>query len=141
VPVHDRSIMGMRQSVRDLDAISEHTFDRQPGICDQSTQRSSFDEFHHYVEFVPSLADLMDGADVRMVQTRSRTRLAQQVIASKLVERIFGQDLKGDIALQKFVVSAIDDAHSAFADLAQDAIVVNRSANHQRQYSPVAEQK
>ena len=70
-------------------------------------------------------ADLVELADVRMADARGGARLAQEARLRGLV--VFGQrhDLHGDRALQPVVARRVDDAHPAFADLAQHRVAAD----------------
>src|SRR5579864_1755530 len=53
------------------------------------------------------------------------------MVAGKLICNIPGNKFDGDIALEDLIMSAIDGAHAAFADLAFNAIVTDGASDHQ----------
>ena len=66
-----------------------------------------------------------------MVEAAERERFAAEALARRVVgQRAGGQDLQRDVAVEPLVVGAIDDAHAAFADLLEDAVVAEGLADH-----------
>ena len=82
------------------------------------------------------LADLVDLADVGMVDARRGARFAPEALARGLVARQRRHRLDGDGALEPFVARRVDDAHPAFAELAHDGVV--RDAGWLRRQRDVA---
>ena len=78
------------------------------------------------------LADLVDGADVGVVERRSRPSLAletfQGLTASEL--QFGGKKLQSDVPAQRFVLGLVDDAHATAAELLDDAVVRDGLADH-----------
>ena len=79
------------------------------------------------------LADLINGADVGMVQCRCRLRFA---LETRQRLRIFGyivrQKLQGDKAMQLYVFGLVDHAHSAAAQFLDNAVMGDGLADHWR---------
>jgi hypothetical protein len=68
--------------------------------------------------------NLVDGANVRVVQRRCRASLPQQPRPSGGVGQCLGgESLQGYVAVQLLVVGAIDFAHPACTNSLEDAIV------------------
>jgi hypothetical protein len=73
----------------------------------------------------------MDDDDVRMVERRGRLGLLDESLSSVGVGRLpGGKDLNGHEAVEMRVLSFVDGAHAALADLFQDAIMEERLADH-----------
>ena len=64
----------------------------------------------------PSLADVVERADVRMAQLRDRLRFALEPCCPRDRPRDARQDLDGDRAIQAGVARLVDLAHAAGAD-------------------------
>jgi hypothetical protein len=63
---------------------------------------------------------------------RDRARLAREAVAGGLVDRVAGlDDLDGHVALEPRVAAAIDLAHAARADRAEDVVRSERRAGGQ----------
>jgi hypothetical protein len=68
----------------------------------------------------------MDGADVGMIQGRCGLRFALEAAQDLRVFRnLVRQELQGDKAVQLYVLSLVDHAHTTAAELFYDAIVRN----------------
>ena len=77
------------------------------------------------------LPDVVDGADVRVIQRGRGARLAPeslQCVRSR--GSAIGQELEGDGPPEARVLGAVDDAHAAAAELLEDVIVRDRAADH-----------
>src|SRR3984893_10714528 len=80
------------------------------------------------------LADLVDGADVRMVQGRSCTGFAPETLQSlRILRDIIGQELEGDKATKLGVLGFIDNTHAATAQLLDDAVMRDGLPDHWRE--------
>ena len=73
----------------------------------------------------PVFADLVDLADVRMIDTGRRARFPPEPFARRLIAAHRQHRLERDDTLQPFVARCIDDAHPAFAELASNGVVPN----------------
>jgi hypothetical protein len=111
---------------------------RSRSVC--SLQRTALDhvfqghavQILHSNEGLPTLlADVIDGADVRMVQSGSSLRFALEA-AERL--RVFGhvirQELERDKTVQPRVFTLVDDTHPAAAQLFDDAVVRDSLVDH-----------
>ena len=77
------------------------------------------------------LADLVNGADVRMIQRRGGSPLAAKTLERVGIGGDFrGQELQRDEAAEFGVFGFIHNAHPATAKLLDDAIVRDDAANH-----------
>src|SRR4029453_9424918 len=74
-------------------------------------------------------ADLVNRADVRMIERRGRPRLESEALRGLRVALQVGwQELQRDVPAKRQILGLIDDAHAARADAAQDPIVGDLSA-------------
>ena len=69
------------------------------------------------------LADVIDRADVGVVQGGRRLRLALETGQSLRVPSHFGEELQGDKTVKTRVLSLVDDAHAAATKLLDNAVV------------------
>ena len=73
------------------------------------------------------LADVVDRADVRVVQRRRRPRFAREPAQRLRIPReLFGDELERHGTVQPRVFGFVDDAHAAAAELLDDAVVRER---------------
>ena len=71
------------------------------------------------------------GGDPGMAQARERERLVAEARPGRGVgERAFGQELERHLALEPLVARAVDHAHAARGDGAQDAVMRKGPADH-----------
>ncbi len=76
------------------------------------------------------VADFVDRADVRMVQRRSRLRLALKAGQSLWVFGDFiGKKLQGGESVQGYVLGFVDHTHAAATELLDDAEVGDGAAD------------
>ena len=67
--------------------------------------------------------DLVDRADVLMIEGRGRLRLLQEPLLGGVVAgQVRGEELDGDLALQARVLGRVDDPHAAVTEFGEDRI-------------------
>ena len=77
------------------------------------------------------LADLVNGADVGMVQGGGGTRLAAETFQRlRVLGDVVRQKLERDKAAEASVLGFVHDAHTAAAELADDTVVRDRRIDH-----------
>jgi hypothetical protein len=88
-------------------------------------------ELHHDERLTILLPDLMDGADVRMVQCRGSTCLSAEPFECLCVMgNIFGQEFERDEATKLGILSLVDDTHATAAELFDDAVMRDPLSDH-----------
>src|SRR5688572_10135540 len=119
--------MGVRECVSDLNPVTEGRFEREALASDQLVQRTPFDVLHDDVRLALEGANLMNRADIRVIELRGALRFAPKV---KLRRRVAGaaDNLQGYGAIEVGVVRGVDLAHPAGADKASDVVVIERAA-------------
>ena len=102
---------------------------RTPG--DQVLQGYALEVFHGDERLAALFTDVVNGADVGMVQRRSCLRLALKAAEGLGIPGNFiGQELECDKAMQPRVFGFVNHTHSAAAQLGDNAIVRNGLADH-----------
>ena len=81
------------------------------------------------------LADLIDRADVGMVQGRGGTGFLQQTVGGVLV--LLGEYFNGDRALERRVVGLVDRTHSAGPDGSDDHVGSELRAGFKRHWGNI----
>jgi hypothetical protein len=77
------------------------------------------------------LANLVDGANVRMIQRRGRAGLSSETLNRLLVlRRIVGKKFKCNEAAEQRVLGLIDDSHPAAAKPLDNPIMGDGLADH-----------
>lgn len=98
-----------------------------PTLLEVGVQRGPVDQLHRE-EHAPVVdADVVDGDDVGVAQTRHRLRLAQQACRARLVvvRRTIVHELQGDCAVELGIVGAVHDAHRPRAQLGHHHIAAD----------------
>ena len=115
------------ERVGDLDRERQQQIglERAPG--DAMLQRRPVEELHDEERAAVLLADVVDGADVGVIQRRRGPRLAAESGQRLgIVGEVGRQELQRDEALQPRVLGFVHDAHAAAAQLLDDAVVRER---------------
>src|SRR6516225_293037 len=124
VPVNNPLPVCSIQRVGDLDSYLEHLFQFHWPTSDGVFQGFAFQKFHSDESSAVFFADVMNGADVRMVQRRSCLCLSlkpgQRVWVLRHVVR---EKFQCDEPMQARVFGLIHDTHAAPAQLLKDSVV------------------
>jgi hypothetical protein len=123
------------QRIGHLRRVLQGIVQRQAAMSgDPIVESLAFDVLHHEEASTVFVADVVQGADVRMVQTGNGlcfTMEARQPI--RIVGEMFGKDFDSDRSSEASVGSLVDLAHSARTDLADDLIWTQARARGKRQ--------
>ena len=115
------------ERVGDLDAQIEHSFNFQRFARDPVPKRLSLQQFHSDEGSPVRLVNLVDRADVRMVQRGRSLRLPLEAAEGLCVVGEFvGQKLQGDVATEFQVFRLVNHTHAPAADPAEDAVMGDR---------------
>ena len=124
---------GMRciQRVGNLNPKIQHLAGAQGLAFYQFLQRLPFEQLHGNEVAPRILAHVIDSADIRMVQCRSRARFALQAFGGQMIEsQLGGEKFQRYTASQARVLGLVDDSHAAVAELVQYLVVRNCLASH-----------
>ena len=112
------------ERVGDLDAEREQFLHRHGLAADFLLQRHAVEELHGDEGLAVVLADVVDGADIRMIEGGGGLGLAQETGPRLGVLRdTIGQQLQSHKAVQTRVLGFVNDAHAATAEPLDDAVV------------------
>ena len=124
IAVNNASGVRRIERVGDLDAERQDRLHLHRAPRDQVFQRRAVEELHHEESLSPVLADVVDRADVRMIQRRCRLGLAPEALESlSVLRQILRQKLERDEAPQPGVLSLVDDTHPPAAELLDDPVM------------------
>ena len=131
VAVNDAFRVRGVERVRDLDSQREQHFQIQWPAPDSVLQRQAVEEFHGDESFAVLVVNLVNGADVRMVQGRGSFGFALKAAQGlRIFGNVVGQELEGDKAAQLHVFRLVDNAHAPTTELLDDPVVRNSLADH-----------
>ena len=125
--------LGVRggKGVGDLDGEGEQDFDLQGLSGDAVLEGHAFEKFHGDEGLIVVLADLVDRADVGVVQRRSGTGLAAETFERmRIAGNVSRKEFEGDKAAQADVFGLVDYAHASAAEFLDDAVVRDGLADH-----------
>src|SRR6266436_6802528 len=130
VPMDDALRMCRVESVGNLDAQIEHRFDLQRLASDPVPECLAFQQLHGDEGSPIGLINLVDRADVRVVQRGSSLGFPLETAESlRIVGKFFRKELQGDVATELEVFCFVDHTHSATPNLAEYAVMGNRLPN------------
>ncbi len=131
--MHDPAGMGGIQRVGHLSGDLDDSGNLQRSLLHELTQRLAFHELHgDERQSVFGLADVVDDADVRMIECRSGFGLGQEPPpAVRIVRQFRRQELDRRLPVQTCVFRQKHFPHAARAEPGGDAIVANRVADHE----------
>ena len=88
-------------------------------------------QFHGDEWLALMLADFINGADVRMVESGGGTRFTAKAFQSILVSRpIRRKKLEGHVAAQRCVLGAVNDTHATGTEFLEHAIMRDSCSGH-----------
>jgi hypothetical protein len=94
-------------------------------------QRQAVEELHDNKGMLFGLPDLVDGADIGMIQCRGGSRLPPKPLQSLVISRNFlGQKLQSDKPPKLGIFGLIDHTHPAAAELLNDPVVRDGLPDH-----------
>lgn len=108
VAMRDSGTMRTVERVGDLDGESERLIERVCPLLDAGGQSLALHVLHHHVTGAILIADVVEHADVRMVQRSHRASFAFETSAQIFaLGDVLGQDLDGDAAVEARVASFV----------------------------------
>ena len=94
-------------------------------------QRRAFHELHGNKRLAVLRVDLVDGADVGMIQRGRRTRLSAKTFQSlRILGQVIGKKFKRDKPTKGCVFGLVDDAHTAATQHLNDSVMGDGLTNH-----------
>ena len=126
IAVDDSGVVGGVEGVGAVDADFEEAFEFERVRGDEVLERGAVEKFHGDEGAAVVFADVVDGADVGMVQRGGGTRFTLESFERlRIVGEIVGKKFESDEAAEARVFGFVDDAHSATAEFFDDAVVRN----------------
>src|SRR5579864_6868379 len=98
---------------------------------DAVLQGHAFEVLHHDESLTARLIDLVNGADIWVIQGGSGARFALKTLEDLGVGGdVLGKKLEGDEASQLDVLGLIDDTHTSAAEFLDDPVMGDGLADH-----------
>jgi len=129
--MHDAFDVGGVERIGNLDREREKGLKLHGAPGDPVLERRALEEFHDDEGPAAFLADLVDGADIGMVEGGGSLRLTLKTGQSlRVFGDVIGQELEGDKAVEVQVLGLVNHAHATAAELFDDAVVRNGLVDH-----------
>ena len=124
VAVDDSGAVGFGESLRHLDGNVERVVDGKRSARDALFQSLALVVGHDEIELaVVRLADVVDGADIRVVQGRGRFGFLDESLLRRLVACQLGRKkLERGEAVEAGVPDLTDETHAASAEMGDDLV-------------------
>jgi hypothetical protein len=98
---------------------------------DHVLEGGAVEELHGQKGSAVLFSDVVDGADIRMIERRCCLRFALKACQGLGVGgQIIGQELQRHKTMQPHIFSFVNHSHSPSAELLDDAVMRNGLANH-----------
>ena len=124
VAMNNASRVRRIQRVRDLDTQRQDRFQLHRTVADHVLECSARQKFHDQERAAFLLANVINRADVGMVQSRSRLGFTAKALQRlPVLCQVVGKKLERDKAAQPRVLGFVDDAHTAAAQLLNDPVM------------------
>ena len=126
VAMDDAFFVRCVERVSHFDAQLQQQIHRQRLAPDTMLERLPLEMLHHNEVPAILLPDLVNRADVRVIQRRRGACFPLKSLQRIWIARQFlGQELQGDVAAEARVLSLVDDSHSAATEFLDDFVVGN----------------
>jgi hypothetical protein len=131
VPVDDPLRVRRVQSIRNFNRQRQQLFVLDRAALNHVLQGDPVEVLHCDEHTIAMLPNLVDGAQVGMIQCRSGPSLASKALQSlRIAGQLIRQELECHEAAEFRVLGLIHHPHTAAAKLLDDAVVRNRLPNH-----------
>jgi hypothetical protein len=131
VAMHNPGSMGRVQRVGNFGSQGQQDFGFQRPSRDSILKCQAIEKLHGDKRLVLVPANLIDRADVGMIEGRSGAGLAAKPFQSmRIIGHIFGEELESDESPEFSVFGLVHHAHAATTQLLDDAIVRDGLADH-----------
>jgi len=133
VAVDDPLGVGCIEGIGDFDGERERGIEVHRPALDRVLEGHAVQKLHYDVGLSVLLANVVNGADVGMIQRRGGLRFAPETAQGL---RVFGyfvrQKLERNKAIQSRVLGLVHNAHAAATELLDNAVVGDGLPNHER---------
>jgi len=123
------------ERIRDLDTEIQELLQRERLAVNVMAQGIAVDELHGDERLAVLLANVINSADVRVVEGGSGMGFSAEAFeGQRILPQIFWKKFQGDCAVEAHILSLEDHAHTASAKSFQDAVVRDGFANHREHW-------
>ena len=126
-------VLGMRsiQGIGNLGTDIQNSLEVHWPACNQMLERVAFEILHGDEQPPLMLGDLIDGANVGVIQSRGGAGFATKTLEGlRILGNVIGQKFEGDEAAEFCVFGLVNNAHATTAELLNNAVVRDGLADH-----------
>ena len=117
--------------VGDLHANLERLLEPDGSSLDPVLQGCAFEALHHDEQPVLMFADIVDSANVGMIERRSSPRFTLKTLAGlRILRQFFRKEFERHPPTKPLIFSLVNHAHPATTQLFRDAVMRNGEPNH-----------
>ena len=139
IAVHDARLVRGVECIGDLNRQREQLVDRQAMGVQVVAQGSAVEPFHRDERPAVVFTNLVDGADVGMIQRRRGSCFAPETLdRTRIVSEVGRKELERNLSTERQVLCEEHDTHSAAAQQGMYAIAADRFTRGHRAVRPVA---
>jgi hypothetical protein len=132
--VHDSGPMRGCERIGDLHRDLQRLFERRRAALQPLLERLALEVLHHEEVDIILPSDVVEGADMRMIQSRDAAGFPFEALAQLTRRRhVRGKHLDGHGAIEPRIASAVDLSHAARAEQCDDFIGAESRAGSKRQ--------
>jgi len=137
ITVRDSLAVRLVERVGDLDGVLQNLFERKRTFLEAFRQRLPFEMLHHQEISAVLVPDVVEGADVRMVQAGDGASFALEALAQfGSIGKVIRKDFDGNGALQTRIAGAVHLTHPTRTNRGEDFIGPEALATEDRHASP-----
>ena len=115
------------ERVANLKRVVDHLIDAERPVIDSMIERVPFEQLHRDEWRALELVDLVDRADIRMIERRCRARFAHEALEHlPILGAARAQELERNGTTELYVFGAIYHAHAAFTQRLDHPVVRDR---------------
>ena len=121
--MHNAAAVGFVESIGDLRAVLQDLIGRQRPLAQPGAESLAFEIFEDQIVCSVLLPDVMQHANVRMRELRDSAGFPLEAFPQfRILRKMIGENLDGNIAVQARIVRTIDFPHAARAERGNDLI-------------------
>ena len=127
----DALCMRRVQSIRALDGVFQQRLKLKRLILNGAIELPPLQQLHHDEMTAIHFTDVVDGANIRVIESRGRTRFSLKPFQRlRVFLHSLWQEFQRDTPAKARVLRLIDDAHAARAQLVRDLVMEKKLAYH-----------
>ena len=129
IAMHHAAAVRFVECVGDLHAVLQSLIERQGTLFKTLGEGFAFDAFHDEIGDAILMTDVMQHANMRMIQARNGFRFTlETLVANRIGGKLRGKNLDGDGTFEARIAGAIDFTHTAGTERPDNFIGAKMSA-------------